>query len=223
MTRTFTACCVAAAFGMAASVGAQSTATSTTSSTDRSSAYSEHNRNGEVTVTGCLMRGANGNYILTNARLGSETGSTGGASGAYHGDTSTTAGTTGTTSGTTAGATAGTTTGTSNRGSSMESARTFELTGGKDLDRHVGHMITVTGREEGTSRQNEYGANTGTTGTTAGAMAGSTAGTTGSTAGTTTGTTAQTGSTEHQGMRGNESTIQRLDVKSVKMVSTSCS
>lgn len=233
MTRTFTGLCVAAAFGMVASLGAQTTGQTTGTSTDpsqhsRSSMSDRSSKHGDVTVTGCLQKGADGNYILTNASV--DEGAMGSASGAYHGGTgtSTTAGTTGTS--TTAGTTSGTTA-EAGHGGAMESTSTWQLQGGKDLEKHVGHKIQVTGGMEMGSSSENYGSSTGTTGTTAGTMTGSTAGTTGSTAatgttatsGTTTGTTAGTTGTEQSMHHESATSGHRLDVKSVKMVSTSCS
>ncbi len=225
MTRTFTGLCVAAAFGMVASLGAQTTATSTPSQRSHS-AMSNSSRGDEVTVTGCLEKGADGNYILTNARFDR------GAAGAYQGATGATSGTSGTTTGTST--TAGTTTGSSSgsmsgttstsRSGEAGTGTTFRLEGGKNLDKHVGHRIQVTGREEhSSSSASNYGSSSGTTGSTAGttgSTTGTTAGTTGSTAAT--GTTAQTGSMHH-GEMGTSASAPRLDVKSVKMISTSCS
>lgn len=246
MTRTFTGLCVAAAFGMVASVGAQTGQTSGTtadpSQHSRSTMNDRGSKHDEVTVTGCLQKGADGNYILTNAHV-DENEASSGASSSYHGATGTTSGTTGTstTSGTstTTGTTAsGTSTGTTASGTTGESSSmgsTWQLEGGKDLEKHVGHKIQVKGHMAmGSSSENNT--STGTTGTTAGAMSGTTGTTTGTTAtsgttGTTTGTTATgtSGTTAepeqsmHHGETSATSASHRLDVKSVKMISTSCS
>jgi hypothetical protein len=194
MKRIATGLCVAAAFSFAASLGAQ---TSTTSST--SSSMSKDKKE-EVTVTGCLQRGADGNYMLTNAMLEEPT----------HGGTSTTTGTTGTTS--------GATTSGSTMSHGTTAASTWVLEGGSDLDKHVGHKIQVTGREVASSKKDYERSST----------AGTTSGATGTTSGTTaTGTTGTTGTTETTGSQmstHSESTSgQKLDVKSVKMISSSCS
>ena len=60
MKRLMTGFGMAAAFGLVASLSAQTTTTSATQSTS--------DRDREVTITGCLERGTNGNYTLTNAR-----------------------------------------------------------------------------------------------------------------------------------------------------------
>jgi len=88
MTRT-AVLSFAAAIGFAATLTAQSTTSTTTQQRDRMNG-DKH----EVTITGCLSKGADGNYMMTNASE-DKAGSTTTASGA------TTTGTTGTT-GTTA-------------------------------------------------------------------------------------------------------------------------
>jgi hypothetical protein len=96
-------------------------------------------------------------------------------------------------------------------------ASTWTLEGGTDLDKHVGHKIEVTGERQDASRKDEA------TSTTSGA-AGTTA--TGSTAtGTSTGTTGTTGTTGSQmsSQRSGMAHGQTLDVKTVKMISSSCS
>lgn len=92
-----------------------------------------------------------------------------------------------------------TTAGTSAMGSSANAmaASTWVLEGGTDLDKHVGHKIQVTGRQI-ESKKDEASTTAGATGATA-----------------TTGTTGTTGSRTTTG--------QKLDVKSVKMISSSCS
>jgi hypothetical protein len=169
MKRTMMGLCMAAAFGFVASLGAQSATSSQSTTSDK-----------DVTVTGCLERGANGNYMLANAQK--ENGMSG-----------TSTGTTGTTGSATTGSTSAT-------GSSAMNARsggeTWTLEGSStDLDKHVGHKIEVTGKEVSSS----MGSATGTSSTT---------GTTGTTATGTSGTTSRT------------SNAQKLDVKSVKMIST---
>jgi len=199
MNRIASGICLAAAFSFAASLGAQ---TSTSSATTSGMSGDK-----EVTITGCLQRGADGNYMLTNAMMDD----------AMHGSTSTT-GTTGTTGGTTAGAT--TSGSTSMSRSAGTAASSWTLEGGSDLDKHVGHKIQVTGRQLDSSKK-DY--DTAAAGTTSGTSAtGSTAGTTaGATA---TGTTGTTGTTAGQMSNRTESASgQKLDVKSVKMISSSCS
>ena len=94
MTRT-TMLSLAAAFGFAATLGAQSPASTTTDQRDKM-----NDKGREVTVTGCLSKGADGNYMLTNA---------------HEDKTATTTGTTGTT--------------TATESKSMEHAITFKLEG----------------------------------------------------------------------------------------------
>src|SRR5262245_31134783 len=160
MTRT-TALSFAAAVGFAATVAAQSATSTPTQQRDRTTT-DKH----EVTITGCLAKGADGDYVLNNATE----------------DKSTTTTTTGTT-------TTGTT-GTTTESKTGAKAMTWKLEGGSDLDRHVGHKIQVTGKSDfkdsSTTTAGTSGATTGTTGTAA-------------------------------------ANQPKLDVTSVKMVSSSCS
>jgi hypothetical protein len=146
-----------------------------------------------ISVTGCLERDAGGSFVLANAHVDTQ-GGTGSTS--MTGTTASGTTSSGTTSGTAAGSAAGTT-GVGATSMSVGSEK-FKLEGtAADLDKHVGHKIQVTGREVKSSAS--------TTGT--------------STTGTT-GTTATTG--EAQQSHASEPTRQ-LDVKSVKMISSSCS
>ena len=70
MTRS-AALSVAAAIGFAATLSAQTTST-TTQQRDRMSG-DKH----EVTITGCLSKGGDGDYMLTNASEDKTTGTTG--------------------------------------------------------------------------------------------------------------------------------------------------
>ncbi len=186
MNRTAAGLCIAAAFSFAASLGAQSTTSSATSSMSPDK---------DVVVTGCLQRGADGNYMLTNAMMDTS----------EHAGTSTTTGTTGT-SGTS------TTSGTTASGSAMGSsasgaASTWMLEGGSDLDKHVGHKIQVTGREGDSPKDDHSTTASGTT----------------STGTTTTGTTGTSGSEMSSQRTESAHHGPKLDVKSVKMISSSCS
>jgi len=187
MTRTSTGLCLAAAFGLAVSLGAQTT----TSSQTRTMTDKDHD---SISVTGCLQRDASGGFVLANAHIdktdhGASTTTT----------TGTTTGTTGTTTGTTA-----TTTTAGSESSSMMPSATWKLEGGSsELDRHLGHRVTVTGREISSSSPS----------TSAGTTTGTTA------------TTGTTGTTEEQKRYPSSSSQseRRLDVQSVKMISSSCS
>jgi hypothetical protein len=104
----------------------------------------------DISVTGCLARSADGNYMLTNARIdpaGSASTATAGEAGA------TATGTSGTTSTATATGTSGTTAATATTptepagSGTANSGSTWALSGGSDLDKHVGHKIQVSGRE----------------------------------------------------------------------------
>jgi len=170
MTR-MTALSIAAAFGFAAATLAAQTTTST-ATTQRMNDKSGN----EVTVTGCLARGADGKFTLNDARQ----------------DKSTT---------TTAGSTTTGTTGTESAAGGRERAMTWRLEGGSDLERHVGHKIQVTGHTDW-KESDRTGSNpptsTATTGTTAGA--------------------------EQRDRRTTTDMNQpKLDVTSVKMISSSCS
>jgi hypothetical protein len=187
MKRLITGFGVAAAFGLAATLSAQTTTTS--------SATSQRSSDHEVTITGCLERGPGGNYVLANARMDNDRD----RSGAYPTTgATTTAGTTGTTSatGTTTGS-AGTTAGAMNATGS-----TWTLEGDRDLDKHVGHRVQVTGKEVSSSKD-EHATSTTTASTTG-----------------TTGSTAVTGEQRHSM---SDHASRTLDVKSVKMISASCS
>ena len=131
--RTTTGLCVAAVLGLGVALGAQTTSTSTTTAGQRSDRTSAR----EINVSGCVARGADGQFTLTNARV-EPMGSA----------SSTTAGTTGTT---TTGTTGATTTATEPTGSGTKAnaATTWRLSGGSDLDKHVGHRVQITGRASG--------------------------------------------------------------------------
>lgn len=183
INRTATGLCCAAALGLAATLSAQAPATTTSqpgSSTDK-----------EVTISGCLAKGASG-FTLNNARIEPNASS----STTTAGSTSTTAsGTTTTGSATTTGGSGTTgTTGAMAAGSSP--AMTWMLSGDSDLDKHVGHKIQVTGKT-----------------TWDASMAPSATSTTGGSTTTATSSTTTAGSANQP----------RLDVKSIKMVSASCS
>ena len=191
MKRTATGLGIAAAVACAVTLGAQTS----TSTAQRSSSTTDKSH--DVTVTGCLARDTNGSgFMLNNAKMDN------GAS-----STTTTSGTT------TAGTTGATTTSGTDASAAMSNgpAMNWMLSGGSDLDKHVGHKIQVTGKTTWDSSMNHTSsaspAGAGTTAaspdptTTAG---GATAGTTGT----------------RESSRGME---PRLDVQSVKMISTSCS
>src|SRR6266550_5366236 len=111
--------CVTAAFGCIATLGAQ-TPTSTTSGPSNTMRNTPAK---DVTVTGCLAKGADGRFVLNNAKIDDPTSS------------STTAGST----------TAGTPARTPASKTNMPAATTWVLGGGSDLDKHLGHKIQVTG------------------------------------------------------------------------------
>jgi len=202
MKRTATGLGVAAAIACAVTLGAQ---TSTTPAGQRTSSTTDKSH--DVTVTGCLARDTGGGFMLNNARMDDGTSSTTTTSG------TTTAGTTGatTTSGTNASAT-----------KSNAPAMSWMLSGGNDLDKHVGHKIQVTGKTTFDASMNH-------TSTASAAGAGTTAAspdpttTAGGATGTTAGAAGTTGTLEEQRSRDGHGTQPRLDVQSIKMISTSCS
>src|SRR4029079_5026013 len=133
MKRTATGLGIAAAVACAVTLGAQTSSTTaqrTSSTTDKSH---------DVTVTGCLARDTNGSgFMLNNAKMDDHASSTTTTAGA------TTTGTTGaTTSGTNASA-----------AMSNGPAMNWMLSGGNDLDKHVGHKIQVTGKTPWESSMN---------------------------------------------------------------------
>jgi len=152
MTRKGTALCVATALGCMVTLGAQQPPPPTPT-TDQRSAMSDKAR--DISVTGCLAKGADGRYMLTSAKIDSPSSSSTASTAA---GTSTTAGTTGTSN--PAGATASTA---GNAGASLV------LTGSSDsdLEKHVGHKIQVTGKSawDGMDRGRTPGT-AGTTGST---------------------------------------------------------
>jgi hypothetical protein len=81
---------------------------------------------GEMTLTGCLQKGAEGNFTLTNVQADAKSGSGGGAA------------PTGTAGATTPGA--------ASSAAPAGATSTWSLKGGSDLANHVGHRIAVTGK-----------------------------------------------------------------------------
>jgi hypothetical protein len=187
-------CTLAAAVALAASLGAQ-TATSTGDQRMKDASTSDR------TVVGCLTRGADGKYMLTNARM-----DMGGA--ADHARAAT--GTTGTLPTNTAEAVE----------ANMGSAMTWLLQG-SDLDKHVGHQVQVTGRSAASAgpSMTTTGATTGSSTSTTGATT-----TTGTTAGATTTTTSPTTTAGETTTAGAANVAApRLDVTSVKTLAPHCS
>lgn len=192
MTRSATGLFVAAAFGFAVTVAAQPPA---------DQKYSKSSDKGhEVTVTGCLSKSADGNFMLMNARAENKP--------------STTTGTTGTT-------TAPPTTTGSPSASSMATPMTWKLEGGTDLDKHIGQKIEVTGHTDWTGtmdRSRTPGDTTASTATTTEPSKPNPTTTAGTSPVGTTGTT-----TDDQRYKGSRDTNQpKLEVTSVKMISSSC-
>jgi len=194
MKRMATGFCVAAALSCVATLGAQ--APTGTSGEQRTSTMDKAK---DITVTGCLSKGADGKYMLTNATVDNPS-STAGTSGSA---TATPPASAGATSGTSAGATSGT----------SAAAASWTLSGGTDLDKHVGHKIQVTGKASMDSTM-DHGRTPDSTAAAAGSTAGAgTVGTSGSTA---------TAATEEQRSKDMNARHQ-LDVQSVKMIAATCS
>ena len=190
MKRTATALGFAAAVACAVTLGAQ------TSTTTAQRPSSTTDKSHDVTVTGCLAKDTSGSgFMLNDAKMDNGASST------------TTAGTTGAT----------TTTGTNANAMSNAPAMSWTLSGGNDLDKHVGHKIQVTGKTTWDSSMNHTSSAASPAG--AGTTAASPDPTTtagGATAGT-------TGTREDQRSREGRGMQPRLDVQSIKMISTSCS
>jgi hypothetical protein len=187
MNRTVSGLCLAAALGLATTLGAQSTTT-----TPGQPAATTADR--EVTMTGCLSKSAAGGFMLNNAHIdptpSSTTTTAGSTSTTTAGGATTTAGAT--TSTTTAGAT-----GTTGGNPANSPAMSWMLSGDSDLEKHLGHKIQVTGKTSWKGPMDQGRAST-TTATTS----------------TTTASTTTAGAASDQ---------PRLDVKSIKMVSATCS
>ena len=175
MKRMATGFCVAAALSVA-TLGAQTPST-TTQRTDAAK---------EITLTGCLSKGADGKYMLTNAKADNPSAATAGTSGT-----------------TTPPATAGS-------AGAMNAAASWTLSGGTDLDKHVGHQIQVTGKAAMDPAMDHRSPDT--TAAAAGSTAAGTVGTSGSTA----------TATEEQ-RKDTKDAAPRLDVSSVKMIAATCS
>jgi hypothetical protein len=194
--------CAAAAFACVATVAAQGQTSSTASQTTRSNAAPH-----DVTLTGCLAKGADGGYTLDNARVDVGASSTT-SSTTTPGATSTT----GTAGATTTGGAATTTAASAAGGVMNAPAMTWTLAGGSDLASHVGHKVQVSGKTSwDTSMDHARTSAPGATGT--GGAPTTTAGTSPTAGGT---TTTASGA---RGMRDEP----RVDVQSVKMISSSCS
>ena len=152
----------------------------------------------EVTVSGCLTKAAGG-YMLTSARVepnaSASTTTAPGATSTTGTSTTTAAGAT-----TTAGAT-----GTAGAAAGASPAMTWMLSGDSDLEKHVGHRIQVTGKTSWNASMDH-----GRTSTSDPGGVGTTAAPPSTTTST---TTSASGSADHP----------HLDVKSIKMISTSCS
>jgi hypothetical protein len=179
MTCTETALSLTAAFGLAATLGAQTTTSQpTTSMPDRDT----------IAVTGCLQRDARGAYTLANARIDpAAPATTTGATTA-----TTTTGATGTTAGTTTGATTTKSTAGPVASAALSTWMLGAIPADLNLDRHIGHKVQITGKENL-----------------------STAGSASATTATSTVTTGTTGTPESVVAR-------KLDVKSLKMISATC-
>ena len=132
MKRTATGFCLAAAFGCIATLGAQTSTTPTTAGQPAATADKAR----DVTITGCLSKGADGKFMLTNAMMDKSIGrhdhrhvndddrhhDCGDHNG--HDDEHDHA----------------------PRARRAPPRTSWMLAGGSDLDKHVGHKIQVTGK-----------------------------------------------------------------------------
>ena len=197
MKRAAFGLCMATAF--AASLAAQAQQPPATTPQPASPAQTTAAAPGEMNLTGCLAKGADGGFTLTNVQQASATAS-GGSGAAPAG-----AGATSTPSPSGAGAAGGPSAaaGASSSGASASASAgpsaTWMLRGG-DLAAHVGHRITVTGKAAPSSASGA----TSTTG--AAGAAGATTDPAASRPAATSGT----------------SSARTLEVSSVKMVSATC-
>jgi hypothetical protein len=186
MTRMATGLCVAAALSFVASLGAQTSTSASAGQRTTSDAAKE------ITITGCLSKGADGKFILTNAKLDNPDGATAGTSGTTPPATTPSTG-----------STAGT----------MNTATSWALSGGTDLDKHVGHKIQVTGKAAMDATM-DRGRTPDSTAAAAGSAAAGAVGTTGSTA---------TAAAEEQRNKDTHANQPRLEVQTVKMIAATCS
>lgn len=173
MARTISGLCAAGVIACATSIAAQAPPPATT--TQRTTVDAAQH---DITMTGCVAKSADGRFTLTNVVVEPKASTTG-------------TGTTGTAPAT---ATSPTIIGTT-----IASAPTrWMLSGGTDLDKHVGHKIQVMGRTAwDASMAGKPISGTGTTGTTGAATAGAT-----------------TASTTMSG--------PSVDVRTIKMLTASC-
>src|SRR6185503_17854743 len=190
MKRMATGLCVAAALSVA-TLGAQTPAPTT----QRSDAAKE------ITLTGCLSKGADGKYMLTNAKLDNPSTATAGTSGTTTPPASTPS------------ATAG----------AMNTAASWTLSGGTDLDKHVGHKIQVTGKAAMDGAM-DHGRTPDTTAAAAGAApTGATAETPAAAGAVGTSGSTATAAAEEQRKKDTNANQPKLDVQSVKMIAATCS
>ena len=190
MKRVTTGFCVAAAFGCMATLGAQ-TATPPAPAGERAPMTDKAR---DVTITGCLSKGADGKFVLQNARVDSPT---------------TTTGTSGTTATTPPAATTGTPGATTATAGANAAAMSWALSGGTDLEKYVGQKIQVTGRSGWDGPMDHAkGPDTPAAGTAAGTVG-------------TSGTTSTAATADQR--KETRSDQPKLDVQSVKTIAASCS
>ena len=151
MTQTISGLCAAGVIACAISIAAQAPSSATT--TQRTTVDAAQH---DITVTGCVAKSADGQFTLTNVVVEPKASTAG-------------TGTTGTAPETAA-------TSPTIIGTTIASAPTlWMLSGGTDLDKHVGHKIQVMGRTAWTpTMAGKPISGTGTTGTTGAATAGAT-------------------------------------------------
>jgi hypothetical protein len=157
MKRAALGLCVATAFAASVAAQSQTQTPSTTPQSANPTQTTAAGAAGDITITGCLQKGADGNFTLSNVQQDASATGTSGSTAATPGATSTPG------AASTPGATAG-----AGAGAGAAAASTWALKGG-DLAAHVGHRIAVTGKRAMAS-SSAAGA-TSTSGAAAGATA----------------------------------------------------
>ena len=186
------------------------TATGTTPQSPSTTQDSSRDSQKEMTLTGCVQKGeTTGKYVLTNVKHGSGSGSM--APGATSGTSGSTSGTTGTTSGTTG-------SGTMAGMAGMTQVQLKPADSSVKFDEHIGHRVEITGKMD---KDGNWGSGSmaGTSGTSGSGTAGTSG--TGSPATGTPGAGSTTGSAT--GSRTTSRANPTFEVKSVRMVSATCS
>jgi hypothetical protein len=195
MKRVALGMCIATAFAasVAAQAGTQAPATTPAPQTTAPQPPSAAGAAGDITITGCLQKGADGTFMLSNVQQ----------------DPSAT-GTSGSTATPGAAASAPGATSTAGANAAASAASSWSLKGGTDLANHVGHRIAVTGKRAMAAPSSTTSGAAGATTSPAGATSGA--------AGATTSPAAGAAGTSGSTM----SSARTLEVSTVKMVAATC-